>query len=314
MSLYSRRAFLGRSAGAAGAAVLAADALSAQSAGVVSDVKMTIARWTDPKESDAKQFRDAAVRLTEEAIEGLGGMKRFVSKGDVVWVKPNIGWDRKPEYAANTNPDVVATLVRLCLEAGAKTVKVGDNTCNAAKDTYVSSGIAAAAKAAGAEVHFLDPSRFREMNIGGERLKMLPVCPEIVESDLVINVPIAKHHGSSKATLCMKNYMGVVDKRQTFHQDLPTCIADITRFMKPRLCVLDAMRVLMAHGPRGGDLKDVRVRATVAAGVDIVALDAFGAELLDMKPADVGSIVKGEEFGLGRMDYRSLAPREMQTA
>jgi len=143
---------------------------------------------------------------------------------------------------------------------------------------------------------------------------MLPVCPESVESDLVINVPIAKHHGSSKATLCMKNYMGVVDKRQTFHQDLPTCIADITRFMKPRLCVLDAMRVLMAHGPRGGDLKDVRVRATVAAGVDIVALDAFGAELLDMKPADVGSIVKGEEFGLGRMDYRSLAPREMQTA
>ncbi len=241
-------------------------------------------------------------------------MKRFVGNGAVVWIKPNIAWEGPPQLAANTNPEVVATLIRLCLEAGAKKVKVGDNPCQVAGKTYKSSGIAAAATAAGAEVLFLDPTRFREMDVKGERIKLYPVCPEIVECDLVINVPVAKHHQLSKMTACLKNYMGVVDKRPTFHQDIPTCLADITRFMKPRLCVLDAVRILTAHGPRGGKLEDVKTPLTVAAGVDIVALDAFAAEVLGHQPADVGFVAKAAEVGLGKMDYRSLALRELAVA
>ncbi len=272
---------------------------------------MAIAKWTGPHETP-DQIKDAATKLTEKALEGIGGMKRFVSRGDVVWVKPNIAWDRTPELAANTNPDVVATVVRLCLDAGAKTVKVGDNPCNVAAATYKNSGIAEAARGAGAEVLFLDTERFRETAVKGRRFKSFQLCPEILECDLVVNVPIAKHHRSAEVTLCMKNFMGVMGgNRGQYHQALADMLADLNRFLKPRISILDAVRILKNHGPRGGDPADVELKMTLAAGVDIVALDAFGAELLGRKPQDIETIVKGQKAGLGTIDYRSLALREI---
>jgi len=311
MGKHSRREFMVRSAAAGISLGAAGSVLLQETLAADTPADMSIARWTGARDLTAEQLGQVAVRLTEKAVEGIGGLKRFVSRGDVVWVKPNIAWDRTPELAANTNPDVVATVVRLCFEAGAKAVKVGDNPCNAARSTYVSSGIAAAAREAGAEVLFLDPTRFRKMSIGGERVKIHPVCPEIIECDLVVNVPIVKHHGLAEATLCMKNYMGVIDDRGTFHQALPQCITDLARFMKPRICIMDAVRTLKAHGPRGGNPADVELKTTVAAGVDIVALDALGAELLGRKPENIRTIVMGQEAGLGKIDYRSLALREI---
>ena len=161
---------------------------------------------------------------------------------------------------------------------------------------------------------FLDRSRFRETAIHGQRVKTIPIYPAILDCDLVINVPIVKHHALSKSTMCMKNYMGVIENRGVFHQDIPTCVADLTQFLKPRLCVLDAVRILTAHGPMGGNLADVQLKTTVAAGVDIVAMDAWGAEMLGHRPADIGSIVKGAEYKLGTMNYRSLALREMDVS
>jgi uncharacterized protein (DUF362 family) len=268
---------------------------------------MTIAKWNGAKNLDAAQMKAAAVKLTEQAIQGVGGLKRFVSQGSVVWVKPNIGWDRVPELAGNTNPDVVETIIRLCFEAGAKTVKVGDNPCDLAAKSYVSSGIPDAAKRAGAQVLFLDKARAKEVAIKGERVKSIPIFPEMIECDLMINVPVVKHHRLANATMCMKNYMGVIEKRNVFHQDISTCITDLTRFLRPRICVLDAVRILKANGPRGGDPKDVELTMTLAASTDIVALDAWGAELLGKSLTDIPSIAKGVEYGLGRSDYRAIA-------
>ncbi|MBD3336451.1 MAG: DUF362 domain-containing protein [Candidatus Eisenbacteria bacterium] len=311
----SRRLFLKQAAIAAGALAVApwgSLLRRAQAAPVPAD--LAIAHWSGDPVSGA-DLQAAAERLTTEALEALGGMTRFLSKGDVVWIKPNIGWNRPPEMAATTNPDVVAALVRMCLDAGAKKVKVGDNTCHQAKQCYRSSGIADAAEAAGAEVVFLDERRYRDMDLGGVRLQTWPVYPEIVEADLVINVPIAKHHGLSRATLAMKNYMGVVGgQRNAWHQDLPNCLSDITAFMQPRLTVLDAVRVLTNHGPQGGSLDDVEQKNVVAAGTDIVALDAFGAELLGHEPRRIRTIPAAEERGLGTADYRSLAVKELAIA
>jgi uncharacterized protein (DUF362 family) len=305
MSRQSRRTFLKWTAAAGTAATFAPLHAAADDA-----AQMAIARWKGATVAEPGVGAMAAT-LTAQALEALGGMDRFVSKGNVVWVKPNMAWDRTPEQAANTNPDVVATIVRLCFEAGAKQVKVGDFTCNEAKKAYPNSGIEAAAKAAGADVVYLDPGRFREVSLKGAKLDKWPVYHEILEADLVINVPIVKHHGATTVTLCMKNYMGVVDNRRVFHQDLPTCITDITRFMAPKLCVLDAVRVLTAHGPTGGNLADVKRLDTVAAGTDIVALDAFGCELLGHKPEDIATVVAGYEAGLGKIDYRSLRLKEL---
>ncbi|MBP8132360.1 MAG: DUF362 domain-containing protein [Candidatus Hydrogenedentes bacterium] len=310
MATVSRRNFLQQTAFAAGALSLGWGAASAQEAAAAD---MSIARWTGATAADAP-IAEVAVKLTEEAIAAIGGMQRFVSRGDVVWVKPNIGWDRTPEQAANTDPNVVKTLVRLCLEAGAKTVKVGDNPCDRPESTYERSGIAAAAKEAGAEVEFLDRSRFRTVAVGGARLKEIPIYPGILDADLVVNVPVVKHHQATTVTICMKNYMGVVEDRRRFHQDLPGTICDLTAFLKPRLCVMDAMRILTANGPTGGDIADVKPANLVAAGVDIVALDAFGCELLGHKPEDIGTVKAGLDAGLGRIDYRALALKELEVA
>jgi uncharacterized protein (DUF362 family) len=310
MSMVSRRDFLAHSTAAAGLLALGPQAqhLLAQTA---KPADMAIARWSGKGTPSDAELKDLAVKLTEKAIDGLGGMGRFVKKGDVVWVKPNIGWDRTPELAGDTNPDLVATLVKMCFDAGAKKVKVGDNPCDIAVKTYQSSGIAAAVKPLGAEVVFLDRNRFKETAIGGERVKTLPVYPDLLECDLVINAPIVKHHVLSEVTLCMKNYMGVIDNRRTFHQDIPNCLNDLVRFMKPRLCVLDAIRILKAHGPKGGKLEDVELKTSVAAGVDIVALDAWGAEVMGKKPADLKTITAGAQAGLGKIDYRSLVLKEI---
>jgi len=274
---------------------------------------MSIARWSGPKQLGPGQISSIAMQLTEKAIEALGGMGRFVKRGDVVWVKPNIAWDRPPELAANTNPDVVATVVRLCFEAGAKAVKVGDYPCNPARRTYLRSGIARAAEAMGAKMVYVDRRRFRTTRINGERVKQLLLYPEILDTDVLINIPIAKHHRLAGLTVCMKNYMGVMDNRRPFHQALPECLTDLTRYMKPqtKLFIVDAIRTLDRHGPSGGNPRDVSVRTTLAAGLDPVALDAFAAELMGRDPQQIGSIVCGAKAELGTMDYRSLRPVEI---
>jgi len=309
----TRRAFLGNSAKAGGALALA------QMGGLPAFAQdappnMSIAKWAgDPvADADTAAFAAMAVKLTEQAINGVGGMGRFVKKDDVVWIKPNMAWDRSPEMAANTNPDVVATLVKLCLNAGAKTVKVGDNPCVPAEKAYASSGIEAAAKSAGAEVIYLDENRVRKMALQGEYLTEWEVYPEIVETDLVINCPIAKHHGLTQATLCMKNYMGVIGgRRNAWHQALPACLTDITRFMKPQLCLLDAVRILTANGPQSSQIDDVARKDTIAVSTDIVALEAFGVELLGNRPEAQQIAAKAGAAGLGNPDYKALNPKEI---
>ncbi len=306
MRSTSRRQFLAQAAAAGGALAVAPHAF-AQSADKPYD--MCIATWAG--ENAAVDEAQLAAKLVREAFDAVGGMGRFVKKSDVVWLKPNIAWNRTPEQAATTNPYVVKTLIELCFDAGASKVKVGDNTCHNSRQTYAASGIAEIARAAGADVIFIDDSRFREMQVGGEAVKRWPVYPEIVESDIVINAPIAKHHGLSTATLCMKNYMGVVGgNRGQWHQNITACLRDITAFMKPQVSVLDAVRTLVANGPTGGDLGDVRRLNTFAVGTDVIALDAFGAELLGHTPLSIGTIRLGAESGLGTVDYKSLALKE----
>jgi uncharacterized protein (DUF362 family) len=253
-------------------------------------------------------------KLVRAAVEALGGMHRFIAKGDVVVVKPNIGWDRTPEQAACTNPEVVGTLVRMALEAGARKVKVFDRTCNDQRRCYVQSGIEAAARAAGAEVSFVDERRFREVKIPmGKAIQSWPIYIDVLEADKLINAPIAKHHGLGKLTMSMKNWMGVMgEQRGRIHQKLDITLADLATLIKPCLTVLDAVRILTAHGPAGGSLDDVRRLDQVVAGVDQVAIDAYGATLFGLKGSDLGYVVEGARRGLGVMDLHKLSIRKLE--
>jgi uncharacterized protein (DUF362 family) len=313
MCKFSRREFLVSSACGA----LAVQTNQAWAANVPADkADMAIARWNGPQPRGPQdtELDTIAAKLARQAIDGLGGMSRFVKRGDKIWIKPNIGWDRTPEQAGNTNPYVVAEIVKMCLDAGAKTVKVGDNSCHSAVKTYAASGIAAAVKPLGAEVVYLNRDRYKETAVRGERVKTLMLYPDIIDADLVINIPIVKHHVLANATLGMKNYMGVMDNRAPFHQDFATCLSDITRFMKPRLSVLDAVRILTAHGPTGGKLEDVAVKTIVAASTDIVAMDSLGLEIFGKPAAETRkarSIIKyAAQVGLGKANYKDLAVKE----
>ncbi len=250
---------------------------------------------------------DSPSLITKEAITALGGMQRFISKGDKVIVKPNIGWDRTPEQAACTNPDVVKTLVELCFDAGASEVKVMDNPCNPARRTYVRSGIQKAAKSAGAKVPLPNEHRLKKMPINGDSLSEWEVYTDFVETDKIINVPIAKTHSLTRLTLGMKNWLGAIGgNRNQLHQNIELAMIDLAAFFKPVLTVMDGYRILLRNGPQGGRLSDVKLHKTVAAGVDYVALDAVGASFFGIKPEELRFLQIAKEKGQGEIDLEKL--------
>jgi len=253
-----------------------------------------------------------AEQLVRRAVEAMGGMKRFVSRGDVVVVKPNIGWDRMPIHAANTNPDVVGAVIQMAFEAGAKKVVVADGSCNDPNRCFQRSGIWRKAYGLGAEVVLPAEHRFRTTRMKGEILDEWPIFTTLVDADKVINVPVAKHHNLAKYTAAMKNWYGVLGgRRNRLHQNIDVSIADLATFMRPTLVVVDAMRVLMRNGPQGGNIDDTKVMNTVFATVDQVAADAFGATLIGQHRDNLPYLKMGHERGLGTMFWENLRVREV---
>jgi len=250
---------------------------------------------------------ESPAAITRAAVEALGGMKAFVGRGDKVIVKPNIGWDRTPEMAACTNPEVVATLAALALEAGAKEVVVLDNTTNQAKRCYVRSGIAEAAKQAGAKVLFTDDYRLKKTALKGAWLKEWEVFADFLEADKIINVPIAKVHSLSRLSMGMKNWLGAIGgARNQLHQKIDEAMVDLAAFFKPTLTVLDAYRILVANGPQGGRLSDTKLVKTVVAGRDPVAVDAMGASFFEIQPRELLYLRIAQERGLGTHELEKL--------
>jgi uncharacterized protein (DUF362 family) len=254
----------------------------------------------------AKTGTDPAA-LTRAAVDALGGMGRFISRGDVVTIKPNIGWDRTPVHAANTNPLVVAEVVRLVFDAGAKHVVVTDASCNEPNRCFQRSGIWKAAYDMGADVVIPAEHRFRGMRLGGEVLDEWPVYRPMVDADKVINVPVAKHHNLAKFTAAMKNWYGLLGgRRNRLHQNIDVSIADLATFLQPTLTIVDATRVLLRNGPQGGNIADAKEMHTVIASVDQVAADAYSCQLIGVSRDELPYVKMGHDRGLGTMFWENL--------
>lgn len=246
--------------------------------------------------------------ITKKAIIAIGGMRKFVKAGDVVVVKPNIGWDRSSEFAANTHPLVVRAVVEECLAAGAGKVKVFDRTCNDSRRCYVNSGIEGALKGIKNVVcKQIEQERFKNVALNGQFLREWELYDEALTADVFINVPIAKHHGLSGLTLGLKNIMGVMGgNRGYIHRSIDIALADVNARLKSHLTVIDATRILTAHGPQGGSVADVKILNKVIASADIVAADAFATTLFGLKPADIPITVAAHKRGLGEMDLERI--------
>jgi uncharacterized protein (DUF362 family) len=252
--------------------------------------------------------------MVQRTIEALGGMKRFVQAGNDVLIKPNICVAYHTyEYAATTNPEVVAALVRLCLTAGASRVRVMDQPFGGtAEQAYEKSGIAKAVRDAGGEMEIMTDRKFRKTAIpDGRDINNWPVYIDALDTDVLINVPIAKHHSLGRLTLGMKNLMGLIQDRGEFHFNLGQRLADLTSLLRPQLTVIDAVRILTNHGPTGGSLDDVKRIDTVIASHDIVAADAYAATLFGLTGVDIPAIRAGAEMGLGTTDLKSIRIEEV---
>ena len=252
--------------------------------------------------------------IVKASIDALGGMTRFVKVGDEVIVKPNICVAYHTyEYAATTNPEVIGTLVKLCIAAGASRVRVMDQPFGGtAEQAYERSGISKAVKEAGGEMEVMSAMKFRKTEIPhGRDITEWPVYIDALDADVLIDVPIAKHHSLARLTLGMKNLMGLIRDRNQFHFNLGQRIADLTSLLRPHLTVVDAVRILTNHGPTGGNLEDVKVMNTVIASHDIVAADAYAATLFGLSGDDIPAIRAASLMGLGTSDLNSIRIEEI---
>jgi len=257
---------------------------------------------------------ESPAEITRRAIKALGGMERFVKNGNEVIIKPNICTDYHPyEYAATTNPEVVAELVEECLAAGARRVRVMDSPFGGtAQSAYRKSGIAEAVEKAGGQMEVMVGAKFAKSPIPqGVDIHEWWVYQDVLAADVLINVPIAKHHDSAGLTLGCKNLMGTVQLRDRLHANLHQRIADITSLIRPDLTVVDAYRILTRHGPTGGNLEDVKLTKTVIASADIVAADAYACTLFGKSADDIGYIRNAAGMGIGTKDLTAIKIEEL---
>lgn len=294
--------------------------LTVKSNGVM-DIMASTLPGTATAQAAADNYADMAAIMNGEpaamlrtALEQLGGIKRFVKKGDKVTLKPNIGWDRTPELAANTNPDLIVEMIKQCQNAGAAEVRVFDHTCDEWTRCYDHSGIDKAVKAAGGiMVPANEESYYQEIELPkGKALKKAKVHKAILESDVWFNIPVLKNHGGARLTIAMKNHMGIVWDRRAFHSlGLQECIADITTISKPAaLHIVDAYRIMTDNGPQGRNANDVVLTKALFASTDIVAVDTAAAKFFNqfrqIPLETVSHIENGQKLGMGTMDIDKL--------
>lgn len=285
-------------------------------AGLVSPLTSLLARAALPKpqataawlvEGVGEQPGYCVKTLTRKVFDAAGGMGKFISKGDVVVIKPNISWAQAPHLAVTTHPEVMQAVIELCQEAGAKKVRIADNTIHDAGRCFAVTGAASVAEKTGADLVHPRSSMMKKMNLHGHRLDVWPVFTPFVEADKIINLPVAKVHGLSVLTLGMKNWIGGVGgRRSALHQDIHQSIVDLAQFFRPQLTLIDAIRILTANGPSGGSPSDVKIENRLILSNDMVAADTRAARLFGKTPEDVAFIHLGNKWGLGSSDLERL--------
>jgi len=251
---------------------------------------------------------------TRKTLEVMGGISRFVKKGQRVVLKPNMSFSRTPDFSATTHPLVVVTVAQACIEAGAQQVLILDHTLQRAEPCLERTGIRDACKSiSGVYVLALQERKFfREVKVPqGKVLERVEVMKEILDSQVLINIPVAKSHSATGVSLGMKGLMGMIWDRESFHSqyNINQAIADLGTVIKPQLTILDATRALVSGGPGGpGEVKKPNL---IIAGIDPVAVDSYGVSIVpwygqNFKGRQVEHLLVAHQQGLGKIDIDQL--------
>ena len=254
-------------------------------------------------------------KTVRAALGALGGMNRFIKKGDVVMIKPNVAFDRPPALAATTHPDALRAVAKLCFEAGAHKVIVADNPINSPTGCFFKSGLTAVASEMNLDLLYPETNSFSPLSLDGEILKEWTFfSTPFRKATKVIGLAPCKDHNLCRASMTTKNWYGLLGgRRNQFHQQIHAIVSDFALMMKPTLVVLDGMNVLVSNGPTGGRLSDVKPMNTIVAGTDMVAVDAYGYEhLLERDLAELTYLHKAHERGLGNKNWKDTLYKEVQ--
>ena len=240
----------------------------------------------------------------------LGGMERFIQHGDVVMIKPNVAFDRPPALAATTHPDALRAVAKLCFEAGASKVIVADNPINSPTGCFFKSGLTAVASEMNLDLLYPETNSFAPLSLDGEILKEWTFFnTPFKKATKVIGLAPCKDHNLCHASMTTKNWYGLLGgRRNQFHQDINGIIVELAMLVRPTFVVLDGTASMMANGPTGGSLADLKPTHTLVVSTDGIAADAFGATLLDKTYRDLPYITSATERGLGTADFESLQP------
>ncbi len=254
-------------------------------------------------------------QVIRAAVDALGGIKRYIDKGDIVMIKPNVAFDRPPALCATTHPDALSAIAELCIEAGAKKVIVADNPINSPTSCFLKSGLEKVANDLNLAMQYPESSAFQSLKMEGEILRHWPLFHKPFEqANKVIGISPAKDHNLCHGSLTMKNWYGLLGgRRNQFHQHIHSIISDFALMIQPTLMILDGMNVLMKNGPTGGRLSDVAEMNTVVAGSDMVAMDSYGyVNLLGRDNLEeLGYVHKAHERGLGNKNWQELKLKEV---
>lgn len=269
--------------------------LDTAEAATISNKTMAIAKKGNPEQ------------MVNNAVKALGGIGKFVKKGQTVCIKPNLAWDMGPSGAANVKPEVLKAVIKLCESAGASRITVIEHSCDSADRAFKSSGAINAVAGTKARLISADKeSYYREISIPkGKKLKKDMILKDILDADVFINIPVCKVHGGSVITGAMKNIMGANWDRGYWHRtDLHQCIADASTAVKADLIILDAVDILLTNGPKGpGEIKHVN---QIIAGIDPVAIDTYAAKLLGKNPKNIDFIKAAVALGVGTDDLTKI--------
>jgi uncharacterized protein (DUF362 family) len=261
-------------------------------------------------------------KAVRKAIELLGGIENIVKSGNTIAIKPNMSFPHPPAMASTTNPDVIRATADLCIEAGAKKVLILDHPVRRPEVCLERNGIRNAVKGM-RNVHvnaITDRQLFQKVKVpNGKVLHQVEILKDVLVSDVLINMPVAKSHSATSISLGLKGLMGVIFDRRYFHQrvDLNQAIADLSSVIRPNLTIIDATRVLTSGGPTGpGTVEELN---TIVAGTDPVAVDSAVVPLTkwygkSFKAEDVKHIKLAYEMGLGEIkpDKLKIARMSLQ--
>ena len=250
------------------------------------------------------------------ALGALGGMQRFINKGDVVMIKPNVAFDRPPALAATTHPDALRAVAKLVFEAGASKIIIADNPINSPAGCFLKSGLREVANELNLDLLYPEAASFSPLQLdGGEILRNWTFFHEpFRKATKVIGLAPCKDHNLCHASMTTKNWYGLLGgRRNQFHQQIHSIVSDFTLMMRPTLVVLDGMNVLMRNGPTGGRLSDVKAMNTVVAGTDMVAVDSYAyTNLLGRDLDELTYIQKAYKYGRGNKNWKETVYREVQ--